>query len=660
MIITPIGVPLSSTSTLSIAHSPDSFFGSPEKSASKPKLPKLSVLYPDDIEDYITLFIDGCDPRAANTKIGYWADDISITHGWRPIKRKSDVNPYVAATRKNLLSYLERHLDTEHWRARGHKARGHNQPFWLGTLGGAYSASYAYDIDNHKGQTIKYTDKTGTQLIVPDLHVSTLDKLCRLLSFDLQACCLPAPAVLSVSSDSLGLCLWLLPTHDPRQPRDVAWYHATMKQVANDIGLPTMEVYPAPPDIRGPYHGSGRNCHRRPCGQGTVTLTSQGVIEGWLPQLRNFVDPVPLPSICQVADQLIARWDLLHCRWRGPDWKINWPDRAEHFDCRVKEIWDWIGNGCPALDEEAPQKEIVSKVSTLIPIQSHTIKPIVLEEWDCLSHPDRLHKLATEGVPAEGLFNQSILELASQLVRYEKLDNDIVYETLEVWALSRHNNMSSKISEGDIVLSKEAQRVIEKAIAKVRCREVNPGSSSLRVRYLITGCGEVNRYCPGVSPLQSSLPLSSLSLSLHTLSDVPFVHQENSTQPEWVQRLIAEDEKNSLWHDEQLQKIKTIDISIQLPKTIDDTLIKLFRLKTTREGVKRLLMYLRQYDTARIHHTLLSECLGVKKPKRVAAIKTTMSKAGLLEVVSKYKVGKQSTEYALGYAARSLQIQKTM
>jgi hypothetical protein len=641
---------------ISIAPISQNFFET-SKTSKKFASPKLRDLYADDIDDYYCLFLEGCDLRAFNTRQGYWDDDSKITHTWKPSKRKKgSESPYIAATRANLLSHLERHLDGDHWRQRGHRARGYAQPFWLGTLGGAYSRTYAYDIDNHKGETIKYVDIQGAHLVVPDLHLSTLSKLYKVLSWDYCLYGLPSPTVLTISSDSLGLCVWLLPEHDPLMPWGLEDYYKALKKLAVDGGLVSLEVYPAPPDPRGPYHGQGRNCHRRPCGQGSATLTSTGIVEGWREQLTNFSCPGPLPSIEQVVGMMIERWEALHIRWRGVNWRDNWPDRACHVDGRIAELRAWVAEGCPDCPSDCPTPKGTNEALPPTEAPKSSVAPqhdvVLPEEVLHLSHPDLLCKLATQGVPSDGLLNWSLIQLVSQLIRYEQLEDDVVLEVLESWVLSKHNGKSSRVQEGDVVLGKDLISDINRMIKRVRSEKVVEGSHSLKVQYLIMGRGPMNSYLPGFS---SSSPSQPAAAAPDVLCVYPFDNTENRSQPEWVQQLMAE--KND-WYDIQLQKIKAIDVTVPIPKTIEKVIASKFRNKTTREGVKRLLLFLRQQGTARIHRTILGECFGVSSPNRIVAIKTTLAKARLIEMVSKHHQGHQSTGYTLGSAARSLTLRQ--
>jgi len=222
----------------------DSNDNKPLFSKKDKKAPKLRDLHSDDLEEFMQMFVFRCDDRAFNRKIGYWKamgpDARGL--GWQPeTKGKVQGNSqYIPAIRKHLTERLERHLDLETWQKR-HRPQHWQQPYVLGLLGGEWSSVFHLDIDNHGGRRIEY-HRDGQNLIVPDLSLSFLKVVKRVLSLPFEEAGMPAPCSLNLSSDSLGLYLFFV----PELPMKTADGYGRLNQLAEQHGLKDLSI----PDVQ--------------------------------------------------------------------------------------------------------------------------------------------------------------------------------------------------------------------------------------------------------------------------------------------------------------------------------------------------------------------------------------------------------------------------
>lgn len=624
---------------------PDFFGREIEGKEKKAKIDKamlrLRDLYPDDLERYLELFVHRSDHRAFNTRLGYWddrdvpfweqAEDV-MSRDWRPQVRGRSIDGkplYVAATTNNLLPLIERHLDTGYWRSRGHRAKGFKQPFWVGTLGGRFTSSAAFDLDNHGGRVLKFT-RDGGNYRVPDLGVEILDLARRVLGLPYQAYGLPIPTALSTSSDSLGLCVWII----PEAPQETAVLHARMKEMAADHGLPKLEVYPIPPARgRGPYEG--RSVHRRPCGQGAVTLAGTGIIRGWREQVANFLAPRPLPSLPQVAEQLLELWLGLHQVWR-PNFLDVPGERLDHFNQRCREIRDWVRRGCPPLVDGGAEAVAAVEVVRRAGKRSSSACPKVSlpEGWESWPYPERLYYIARRGCPAEGMLNECLIMLARHMMAYE-LDgmgdeerDEVAFSVLEAWCLSCHNGCSGRLSEGDTALPKDVESVIWRDIRSVSCREPSAGvKNTLRVRHLITGEGPRNGFVPRFRQGGREEDL----LSVYTSEESPAQGDEYRQ----AEARVIEAIRSGLYDHETIEAVEE-KIAPATP--------------TFQRFARRLANFLMMKDnrTANIHTNIFKAMADTSSPTTATKYKRAALDEKVIKVVShKYRIGGQSKSYQL-------------
>ena len=624
---------------------PDFFGREIEGTVKKAKIdramPRLRDLYPDELEQYLELFFHRSDQRAFNSRLGYWGDrDVPyweqaedvMSKDWRPQVRGRSIDGkplYIAATTKNLLPLIERHLDTDYWRARGHRAKGFKQPFWLGTLGGRFTSSAAFDLDNHGGRVLEFT-REGGNYRVPDLGIEILDLARRVLGLPYQAYGLLTPTALSTSSDSLGLCVWII----PEAPQETAVLHARMKEMAADHGLPKLEVYPIPPERgRGPYEG--RSVHRRPCGHGAVTLASTGIIRGWREQVANFLNPRPLPSLQQVAEQLLELWHGLHQVWRPNFLKVP-SERLDHFNHRCREIRDWLERGCPPLDGGDAEAGAAVEVVKMAGKRSLSACPKgnLPEGWESWSYPERLYEIASRGCPAEGMLNECLIMLTRHMMAYE-LDgigdvekDDVAFSVLEAWCLSRHNGCSGRLSEGGTALPKEVESVIWRDIRSVSCREPSAGvKNTLRVRHLITGEGPRNGYVPRVGRGGREEDLLSV-----------YTSKESSARGDDYRQAEA-------------RVIEAIRSGLYDHETIEAVEEKIAPAKPAfQRFARKLTNFLMMKDnwTANIHTNIFMAMADTSSPTTATRYKRAALDEKVIKVVShKYRIGGRSKTYQL-------------
>lgn len=597
-------------------------------------MPRLRDLHPDDLEDYYELFVLRCDRRAYNTKRGYWdaGDFDNQAQDWRPkIKRngKESGSPYVPATKDIILDDLERHLDTTYWRRRGHRAKGWQQPFFVGTLGGQFSAAFHYDIDNHGGDRIRYT-RNGGNYRVPDLSVGFLRLVRRVMSLPFEAYGL-RPTNLTTSSDSLGLYLWFLPDI----PMTTAEGHASLRKLADDHGMVKLEAYPVPAlQDKGPYEG--RSVSRLPCGHGSVSLTAGGIIRDWRAQVRNFIEPGPLPTFPQVVEQLLGLWLELHESWM-PGFLERTTPRLGHYERRTDEILSWLSEGCPSVAAAAPEAQVVEEEFRRAGKKScpTSVSEAGLPDgWGALPYPDKLYTIATRGCPAEGMLNTCLIMIVRHLMQYELNDCDedekeeVAFRVCEHWALEKHHGCSGRLSHGDTSLPRNVASVISRNIRSVSCGgQTVGGRNSLRLRDLITGEGPPNGYVPRVETGGGGMDL----LSVYTF-DSPSISGNDYQQAE--RRII-----------------ETIGAGIYDHETIRSVEGRIVHAKPAfQKFARRLSNYLmtKPEQTARIHTKVFMALADTSSPTTMTKYKKAALDERIIKVVShKFRIGGQSKLYQL-------------
>lgn len=623
---------------------PDFFGDTSDKSKRRvARLPKLREIYSDDLDAFYDLFVARCDWRAYNTKRGYWdSGDFDVqAQDWRPKRKRFTQEgklPYIPATKGSILDDLERHLDTQYWRERGHRAKGWRQPFFVGTLGGQTSAAFHYDLDNHGGQRIDYT-KDGGNFRVPDLSLGFLRLVQRVLALPFEEYGL-RPTNLTTSSDSLGLYIWFIPDI----PMLTSDGHAKLRSLADAHGLDKLEAYPIPARMHaGPY--DGRSVSRLPCGQGAVSLTADGMIRGWREQVLNFIEPKPLPGVAKIVEQLLGLWLELHEAWMPGFLKRPTP-RREHYEQRVAEILAWLSGGSPQTDaSEAEAHTAGMDVKRAGKKSMSGCTGVVLPEgWDRKPYPDRLYHIATRGCPAAGMLNTCLIMLARHLMTYELDDlgdgekEEVAYMVCERWALGKHNGCSGRLSEGDEVLPKDVASVIWRDISSVPFRELPEGEkNTLRVRHLVTGEGRPNVFIPRANPGEGDVDL----LSVYTSAN--FHNQDNDYQ-QALGRIIEAIRSGTYDHE----TIAQVEERIVLARPA-------FRL-----FARRLTNYLltRPNQTARVHTDTFMAMADSSSPTTATKYKRVAREEKIIKVVShNFRVGGQSKLYqlhpSLGWASTS-------
>lgn len=613
------------------------FFGPPEKKKpSKPRTsgPKLRDLFPEDLSSYWNTFLKFADRRAYNTRLGYWEGE-NEARDWRAVlmkHRKPGQQPYVMATRNNILGEVERHLDAEFWRARGHRAKGWRQPFWAGTLGGVKTRWSHYDLDNHGGERLRYV-KDGASLIVPDLSPDFMKLVARVLSLHYEEYGV-RPTHLTTSSDSLGLYLWFV----RQEPEGTQLAFNRLRRLADDGGMPNLEVYPGPPIEDDPNPYGGRCISRLPCGQGSVMLTADGIIRGWRDQLVNFTSSTPasLPSLPILAKQLLQLWLELHQRWRLDFLDVP-SGRLDHHSDVVSQIRAWVQDGCPCdrIEQVVQVQERYGKKSST-PC-SDVSSP---EGWERMTHPARLYRIATAGCPAEGWLNRCIIMLVRHLMQYEldDLDNDekeeVAFAILERWCLSKHNGCSGRLSQGDTVLPKDVESVIWRDIRFVSCdiRQVGV-KNTLRVRHLITGEGPPNVFAPRAKSGGETRDL----LSVYTFED-PQIRADDYQQA----------------HQRTIETIRSGIYDHETIEGVEDK-IKLDR-PAFQSFARRLTNFLltNPNQTAHIHTDYFMAMADTTSPTTMTKYKVAAKSKEILKVVSHdFRKGGESKSYKLHPAVLS-------
>ena len=464
--------------------------------------------------------------------------------------------------------------------------------------------------------------KDGASLIVPDLSVNFMKLVARVVSLPYEVYGV-LPTHLTTSSDSLGLYLWFV----RQEPEGTQLAFNRLRRLADDGGMPNLEVYPGPPIEKDPNPYEGRCVSRLPCGQGSLMLTDGGIITGWRDQLVNFTSSTPasLPSLPVLAEQLLQLWLELHQRWR-PDFLDVPSGRLDHYSDIVSQIRGWVQDGCPC-DRAEQVAQVMEragkKVST--PCQDVSLP----ENWEQMTHPARLYRIATAGCPAEGMLNQCVIMQARHLLSFELGDleadekEEVAFAILERWCLSKHNGCSGRLSQGDTVLPKEVEAVIWRDIRSISCEERQVVmKNTLRIRHLITGEGPPNVFVPRVKSGGEGEDL----LSVYTFEDP---------------QICAGDYKQA--HQRIVETIKSGIYDHETIEVVEDK-IKLDR-PAFQSFARRLTNFLltKPNQTAHIHTDYFMAMAGTTSPTTMTKYKTAAKDEEILRVVShKFRKGGES------------------
>ncbi|WP_435018555.1 hypothetical protein TA3x_000532 [Tundrisphaera sp. TA3] len=495
---------------------------------------------------------------------------------------------------------LERHLSRPHDRPRPYQ--------WLGVYGHDTLDKYCIDLDNHAHKDNDYIDRYGRVIRLGGLDPEYLSRVRRL-----WAALPPLPTVVVTSSRSLGLQVW---QHLPER-YDAPRTHRNVTAHLEGNGLPGIEVHPI-------YNDDGKSCRccRLPFGDGSYSLTNEGLIRPWHRQLDHFIIPTPLPSFGRVVAMLVGllREQYEHVRHRRDD-----------LDRQLVVLKDWITSGCPDVAEEPePRKKPAEKRAAKV---SQKRDPAA-DDLKLLPRQVAVYRLATVGLMPK-LLKWSLYTLAKHLVLIERVPHDMAFGVLERWCLDKHNGNSSRI-EGGGPLSKDVSSLIGWSLKKAVALEgeivSRTYSKPLRVRHLVTGEGEPNRYGPP-GPLPEYSPhthTSPLSMCPPSQGGAPKNFQEMGEEyGERIKALVGRG-----YFDKPLLP----EIEDNINKTGTNAL----------PFLRRVANYLKEKGgSARISRELFTIFYGGNSNKQIDKYKAIAKGVGLFQKTDGYRIGKRSTEYTL-------------
>jgi hypothetical protein len=553
--------------------------------------------YPEHWEEYKQIFVWPADWAKFDVKIG---DDI-----WKRAKGvKKDEDGKVAKMWDRPLPSTDLELEA-------HLSRPHDRPRpyqWMGVYGHKTLDKYCVDLDNHAHKGNAYTDRFGRVVQLGGLTPEYLSRVRRL-----WAALTPLPTIVLTSSRSLGLQVWQkLPGR-----YSAVETHRNVTAYLEQHGLPGIEVHPL-------YNDEGESCRccRLPFGDGSFTLTGKGIIRPWQRQLDHFRHPSPSPTFGQVVAMLITLLKEQYEQVRH---------RRSELQDQLIVLREWIELGCPDVAEEPkPRSATSEKRAAKV---SHGREPVA-DDFKSLPRQVAVYRLATEGLRPK-LLKWSLYTLAKHLLLIEQLPRDVAHDVLERWCLEKHNGNSSRIEEGE-PLSKDVLSLIGWALKKAAALRgeirAKTYSKPLRVRHLLMGEGEPNRYVPsGSSPGSSPHTLPSLLyMCPPPLGGAPMNFKEMGEEyGDHIKKLVEQGYFDS-----------------PLPPEIEDNIT---RTRTNAlPFLRRVANYLKEKGgSARISRELFSIFYGGNSHKQIDKYKAIAKRHGLFVKTDGYRSRKQSSQYTL-------------
>lgn len=463
--------------------------------------------HPDHWRMYKRVFLDDCDWSRFNVRNGH--DGI-----WQPARGKKRADGEVVKEWDRPLGSCDHELE-RHLAGPG----SINRPCtWVGTFGGKYLGHFALDVDNHAAKGKGHRDGHGHFVQVADLSVEYLSR--AKTAYDVL---LDLPTVVMTSSRSLGLNYWqLLPQRE--LGHEVFW---GMRRYLDEKGLRGLEVHPM-----YDAEGNGNRCHRRPFGDGGLTLTTGGFLRPWWEQLEHFLEPTPAPNFAVVVELLIGLWADQYRYWEACGSPRPEARDFEHQAGQIDLIRRWAADGClpckspcePSRSRKRAQRAARRSSPVTAPGSGNTA--ILPEGLRALPRQERVLRIARDGLPCKGTLNPCLLTLANHLISLELYDEpereQVAKEVLTKYCLNRHNGHSSRL-DGTEPLPKVVLSLIDYTIKRAVANAELPSFRSLReksycrplrLRSIICGEGPEDQY---ISP--TSHPPNTYKSSLYSVPD---------------------------------------------------------------------------------------------------------------------------------------------
>ncbi len=409
----------------------------------------LRQLWPDELKLYKKHFSDFFRKGQCWVKRGYTKDKPFILVRSKEKDTEGKRKPLYIFP-ELLDTYLEQHLDLDRWRrhhltynTRKDKTRP-TDLFWFGLLPGKFTKLECFDNDINDRDTSKNDNivgyyQPGTGMPVIPVVRPPLAYFQRLKTVHDRY----PNRIFCISSETLGIHAWakLPKLVDTRQ--NAGWRRLELARLGAD-----MEVHP-----------NLERCLRRPFGSHYRTITPDGILTGWLDQIRYFDQPGPAPTFETIFRAIREAIVCQHDCWerRGDTRKGVRADTRSLKDHWNQEVVPWfkvvtgqkvsaaVPGSARSPAEPARRPLHVEKKKPVTPSIQFDLATMRNRRW-----PLQLEKVVKEGLPHRGSVGPVCHEIAKWLYWIELYHLEeperlkTVFRLIWRWLKKRHNDTISR------------------------------------------------------------------------------------------------------------------------------------------------------------------------------------------------------------------------